>query len=366
MKRLTLCWGISVSLVLLVACSGDPTGSLRNGVEKLNPSPSQMFLQQGKTGTVTVSATDGQGNQVETAFAIKSTGPGISVDRDPTFRPVFVNDSQLAPPATDAMFRYRVTANDLVGSSFTITAEGKDVVIPVNVTAAPGTIPAATVTSTGTPVNTPTVLSIPAPYQFPVDAFARFDAGDALVVGRAADGSTLTVLAPPGTTSAGNVSVVLGYLPSILDSTATATPVTVDPTAPTLAGTGSPTTAPDIAIPPAGGATGFFDAGTFTGADLTGDTSPTGFAQYYKLTIPADGDYTITTNWNNDADIDQFICNDATCAGATLVGTGSSQPESGTLTLTAGTHYLAVVLFAGGTPPPPSGNPAWVSIQLKH
>ena len=122
MTRLILCSGVAVSVALLMSCSGDPTGNLRTGVEKLNPTPSQMFLQQGKTGTVVVSATDGQGNQVETAFAITNVGPGITVERDPTFRPVFVNDSQLAPPATDAMFRFRVTANGLASSSFTVTA----------------------------------------------------------------------------------------------------------------------------------------------------------------------------------------------------------------------------------------------------
>src|SRR2546423_537379 len=149
MKRLILCSGVAVSLGLLVSCSGDPTGTLRSGVEKLNPTPSQMFLQQGKTGTVVVSATDGQGNQIETAFTLKDIGPGITVERDPTFRPVFVNDSQLAPPATDAMFRYRVTANGLVSSSFTVTADGKDVVVPVNVTPDPLLIPMAAVSASG-------------------------------------------------------------------------------------------------------------------------------------------------------------------------------------------------------------------------
>jgi len=102
MKRLILCSAVTTSLIFLAACSGDPTDSLRGGVEKLNPTPSQMFLVQGKTGTVVVSATDGQGNQIETSFELTNTGPGISVERDPTFRPVYVNDTLLGPPERDA------------------------------------------------------------------------------------------------------------------------------------------------------------------------------------------------------------------------------------------------------------------------
>jgi hypothetical protein len=359
MKRLILCSSVAVSLALLAACSGDPTGDLRSGVEKLNPSPSQMFLQQGKTGTVVVTATDGQGNQVETAFAISNVGAGITVERDPTFRPVFVNDSQLAPPATDAMFRYRVTANNLVSTTFTVSAEDKDTTVQVNVTSAPGTIPAATVTSTGTPVNTPTVLAIAAPYQFPAtDAFARFDAGDALVIDRAADGSTLTVLAPPATTSVGNVSVVLGYLPTIPDSTVTATPITVDATVPSMAGTGSPATAPDIAIPAVGGTTAFFDAGTF-GAGVFGAD------RVYKLTLTEAADITATVNWANDADIDVALCSDAACANAPdFTAATGDQPESTTYSLQPGTYYLIVNLFAPGTAP--AGPPSWISIQLNR
>ena len=357
MKRLILCPVVAMSLlVFLTSCSGDPTGDLRGGVEKLNPNPSQVFLQQGKTTKVDVTATDAQGNQIETAFALTSQGPGISVVRDNSFRAVYANDTLLVPPATDAIFRYQVTATDLVASSFTISAEGKDVVVPVNVMTATGAVPAATVTSTGTPVNTPTVLAIPAPYQFPAGATATFDAGAGLVIDRAADGSTLTVLAPPGTTSPGTVTVVLNYLPTIPDSTVTATPVTTDATVPSMAGTGSPATAPDIAVPPVGGTTAFFDAATF-GAGVFGAD------RVYKITLTEAADITATVNWDNDSDIDVALCSDAACANAPdFTAATGDQPESTTYSLQPGTYFLIVNLFAPGT----AGPPAWISIQLQR
>jgi hypothetical protein len=374
MKRLILCSGVAVSLGLLVACSGDPTGSLRSGVEKLNPTPSQMFLQQGKTGTVVVSATDGQGNQVETAFALKDIGPGITVERDPTFRPVFVNDSQLAPPATDAMFRFRVTANGLVSSTFTVTADGKDVVVPVNVTPDPLLIPQAAVSSSGPNPQDTMSLTLPAPYAFQGAASVAFGdtvAGRAIVVGRSADGMTLKLLALPGSTGVGAIKgIFINYLPTVPLRTTTDTlaPVTVSTTVTAIPGTSSAATAPVITMPAAGEQTGFIDTGALAAASCGQNTGAP--CALYKFSLADSTAMQVRLQGANAADLGLYFINaaDGSDADQACDGLGRDDvPEECELTFGAGDYLMAVVSFgpfytpAQGGPDP---NPAWVAVQI--
>jgi hypothetical protein len=58
---------------------------------------------------------------------------------------------------------------------------------------------------------------------------------------------------------------------------------------------------------------------------------------YNAAVVPA-GDYTITTNWPGTSDIDAILCVDAACSDRAFAGTGLTQPEVGTLTLTPGTY----------------------------
>ena len=109
MKRLIVGSLVSVPL-MLTACSGDPTESLRNGIAQLTTSPSELFVQQSRTAKVRVSAIDEQGNQIVTSFDASDVGSGINVSRDLTFQPLFVNDSTLQPPAEAAVFQFNVNA----------------------------------------------------------------------------------------------------------------------------------------------------------------------------------------------------------------------------------------------------------------
>jgi hypothetical protein len=366
MNRLILCSAVATSLIYLAACSGDPTGDLRGGVEKLNPTPSQMFLQQGKTGTVVVSATDGQGNQIETAFSLKDIGAGISVDRDPTFRPVYVNDSLLAPPATDAMFRYRVTANDLVASSFTITADGQDVVVPVNVTPVPAAIPQAAVSAAGPNPQDTISLTLPAPYAFQGSAAVAFDVGNAVVVGRSPDGTVLKVLALPGSTGAGAITgVAISYLPTVplVTSTDTTAPVAVSTTVTAIPGTADPATAPVIALA-AGEQSGFIDTGTL-GAAACGQNSGAPCA-LYKFSLADSTDLHVRLQGEGTADLGLYFINaaDGSDADQACDGLGRAEaPEECDLTFGPGDYLLAVVSF-GPFYPENDPNPAWVAVQL--
>lgn len=367
MKRLILCPVVALSVPFLMSCSGDPTDSLRSGVEKLNPNPSQVFLQQGKTTNVDVTATDGQGNQIETAFAITNVGPGISVERDPTFRPVYVNDTLLAPPATDAIFRFRVTANQLVASNFTITAEGQDVVVPVSVTPDPLLIPQAAVSTSGPNPQDTITLTLPAPYAFQGSASVAFDVGNAVVVGRSPDGSQLKVLALPGSTGAGAISgLFINYLPTVplTSSTDTTTPVAVGTTVTPLAGTNDPATAPVIPLPAAGEQTGFIDTGTL-GAASCGQNSGAPCA-LYKFSLADSTDLHVRLQGSNAADLGLYFLNAADLSDADQAcdDLGRDEvPEECDLTFGGGDYLMAVVSF-GPFYPENDPNPDWVAVQI--
>jgi hypothetical protein len=213
----------------------------------------------------------------------------------------------------------------------------------------------ATLSSAAPAVNTPVVLtSTNAQFTF-VDPAVIGIGGDssAIVTGQTA--STITFLPRPGST--GNVGVgavdVVGFG---LPLSSTAPTITTSATVPSLPGTGATATAPPVPVPAVGGTTGLYDAGSFP-ADLLGQGAS--IDQVYRLNIATAGDYTITVDWDNAADVDLFLCAVADCSDADFFAASADQPETGTLTLTPGTYYLAAELFAGDPP-------AWLSIRIDH
>jgi hypothetical protein len=361
MNRLIVGSLVSVPLFVTMACSGDPTDSLRNGIAQVNASPSQLFVQVGRTSNVDATATDEQGNLISTSFQATSIGGStISVIRDTTFQPIFVNDTQAVAPAEAATFRFKVTANALGVDTVTITSGDVSTRVPVAVTRDPAVAPPfITVASTGPTAADTTTLTLAPPYAFPEDVAVSFDAGDAIVVERSPDGSSLKIFPPPGATTVGTAVVGLSYLPTDTATTTTDVPLTISTSVPSRPGTDDITTAPDIT--PASGSTAFYDGAAFTGTDLSGDCDPTiqcpANAQYYKFTVPAHGDVDLSVNWSNDADIDLVLCNDVTCSVPDFTNATGDQPQGSTYTLTAGTYYIDVVLFDGT-------KPDWISINL--
>src|SRR4051794_32390183 len=71
----------------LWACSGDPTNSFRNGASGLVATPTSVFLTEGETKEVLVSATDDQGNPLPITLEASNVGPGITVVRDENYLP---------------------------------------------------------------------------------------------------------------------------------------------------------------------------------------------------------------------------------------------------------------------------------------
>jgi hypothetical protein len=225
-------------------------------------------------------------------------------------------------------------------------------------------IPAA-FSSTSPAVNQPVTVTAPG-FLFIPGTLVIFGDGVAVpldtatVVAIAADSSSVDFLANPGTTGIPTISgAVLDFLPAVPLTLPATTSVTVSSTVLPIAGTSTPATAPTYVVPAAGGSNILFDAGTFTGADLSADEGIG--AQYYKLVITEAGDYTFTVNWNDvGADVDMELCSDLTCSdGGTFLGEGTTLPETATTTLEPGTYYFDAVLFAGTVP-------GWVSLRVDH
>lgn len=367
MKRLIVGSLVSVPLVVM-ACSGDPTESLRNGIVQVNATPTTAFIQLGRTTNVDVTATDEQGNLISTAFVATGGGSAISVVRDSTFQPIFVNDSQAVVPAEAATMRFKVTAVALGAESFTVTAGDKSVTVPITVTLDPTAVPLATVASTGPSASDPTVLTIPAPYIFPTDVSVAFDAGNAIVVDRAADGSSITIFPPPGATSTGAVLVSLSYLPTDTVTTTTDVPLTISASVPPQPGTDSPATAPDVALPAPGASTAFYDGAAF-GSPVCGVSNDGVPCQLYKITLPADGSFDADLVWSNTTDLGLYVLSaDGTAdtgQSCDALGNGADGGEEAcTITLTAGTYLLAVVNFGPFYGPPPDPAPDWISLKI--
>ena len=144
-----------------------------------------------------VTAVDDQGNAISSAYEATEVGPGITVRRDSTFLPVFVNDSQLSVAAEAPTMRFVVTADNYGATSFKLGTGETTVTIPVQVIAQNVL---AVQASNVTPVlNEVVTLTAPAGVSFSPTTTVTFTGAVAqpadVVV--AADGKSLTFLPPP-------------------------------------------------------------------------------------------------------------------------------------------------------------------------
>jgi hypothetical protein len=376
-----------LAAALVAGCSGDPTEDLRTGISSLTASPSTLNVTLGKNKTTLVTAVDSQGNQITSTFEVTDVGPGITVKRDSSYLPIFVNDSTLSVPPEAPAFQFVVTATGLESSHFTVTSGDKTVTIPVIVAPDPLTVPISTVATAGATSIDTTTITAPAGYIFSPTSTVAFDAGDAATLGVSADGTQLFINAPPGATSKGIVTgVTVPYFPTAIVSDSTDVPVTISATVPARPGTDDISTAPELVAPTVSGArTGLFDGNGFGAANCGGNSGAP--CQLYKLTVPSDVTIDATLTWNNDADMGLYVLDangdDADTGPCDADGRAAGEPEtcggvdglSDPLVFTAGTYYLAVVSFGpfyplpGAVPPDPAAggpdpNPDWVKIDL--
>jgi hypothetical protein len=137
MNRFRSGWVPLFAVLAVVGCSSEPTGDLRDTPPEMQASPSQLFLEVNETKEVIVGAVDGQGNPLDFAYEVTETGTGISVRRDSSFLPIFVDDTTLQAPATGPRFKFQVTGSAYTSTSFTVRAAGTEAVINIPVQVVP-------------------------------------------------------------------------------------------------------------------------------------------------------------------------------------------------------------------------------------
>jgi hypothetical protein len=189
------------SVVLAVAvgflsCSGDPTSDYREPAG-ITATPTTVFIDVGETKPVIASLQDQQGNQIAAPYEISAVGPGISVVQDPTYQNTTAG--VIIPNAV----RFQVTGNAIANSSFTISAGGQSLVIPVRVT--PATVNIAV--SNSTPAFGEAItITAPAGVLFTDSSVVTFAGGpEAQIVAMSPDRTQLTII--PGPNVTGIVSV---------------------------------------------------------------------------------------------------------------------------------------------------------------
>jgi hypothetical protein len=194
-----------LALLVLAGCSSEPTDDLRNGPAEIVANPSQLFLEVGGTKTVVVGAVDAQGNPLQFNYEVTQTGPGITVRRDSTFLPIFVDDSTLQAPPTADRFRFIVEGTGYTASSFTVSAGGLDVVVPVQVVPEQGL--AATFDDDTVDLGQVVTLTAPAGITFADTAFLTIGTDTVTVLSQ--DATTFTFIPPPSVNSPVTVNGVI-------------------------------------------------------------------------------------------------------------------------------------------------------------
>jgi hypothetical protein len=329
MKRSMCGIALLAAATALWSCNGDPTGSIRDSGQKVLTDPTTVFVDQGANKFVTAELVDGQGNQLEVDFTPQNVGAGITVVEDSTFLQTSFGHIQTQQ-------RFIVTGVSGASTSFDLVSGGASATVPVKV------IPASMVLtfSNPTPAANEAITVSAEGFTFLPDAFLAFGADTAVTVSVAEDGSSITILPPPGVTAAPTVNnVEVNFAPGAPLVIPAETELAVGPLTP-LAGTDDPGTAPTIALPAIGETTRFYDAPNFAAS----------IDAFYRITVPAEvGGVTVTLNWNSAADIDLIQC-DLALAVCNFAGATAAKPESATFTLAPGTYSIIAELFAGTAP----------------
>ena len=212
------------ALLVLVGCNSEPTGDLRDGPTELVASPTQLFLELGGVKNVEVGSVDAQGNPIDLNYEVTSTGAGITVRRDSSFLPIFVDDSTLRAPAVGPRFRFIVEGTGYAASSFTVSAGGLDIVVPVQVV--PQTGLGATYDKAAYELGDTITLTAPAGVTFADTANLEIPGNLLIPLIVSQDATTIRFLAPPNVSSPVIVKgVISASAPTIVFAPATDTPL---------------------------------------------------------------------------------------------------------------------------------------------
>ncbi len=205
MNRVTRGTVVLAAALAALSCKGDPTDSLRNGVDKLVANPSAVFLRPDTTKGIIVEALDEQGNRLATDFKIKvNPAAGVALVEDTAYNIVFDVDGNAKRPSPWTRARYEVTATGSQGDySFTISAGGKDLVIPVRIL--PDTASSITLSNAAPALGDTVIATAGVGFKFTPASTASISGASVVTLGISADSTQLSFLPGP---SANNPVVV--------------------------------------------------------------------------------------------------------------------------------------------------------------
>ncbi|HEY7028376.1 MAG TPA: pre-peptidase C-terminal domain-containing protein [Gemmatimonadales bacterium] len=355
-----------------LACHGDPTDSLRNGIDHLTSSPTDVQVNQGDSVAITVQAVDEQGNVVATDFTGTKTDPLIDFQKDNSFIPVYNEQNQLVPPTSPTRARFFVKALGLTSTTVTVSAGGKtrDLAVLTVPTAIGGVYsPAPPLANVGMfdtiSVAPPTGLS--------------FDVNVAPTIAGAPGAPLVTDFTPTnlsfvpagGTSGVLTTQVVFDYAGGTSSALLTDSVIITKPGG-GLA-TGALATAPTIPVPASGANEVLYDAAAFNGsADCTGSEGVP--CRFYKIVLAAPTTMDFAASWFDDpagvgatTDLGVYMVdaggNDLGSFGCDSHG-NDGVTEVCTVALGAGTYYVTVVTFAAFYPAPDDVNPPSFQLQI--
>ena len=194
MNRLVRGSVILAAAVVSWACGGLDTDGI-DATAELVADPSVVYVSNRDSQAVFVEALNSLGQQLEGNFTLSNVGAGISVNLDTTFAP---------RPGVDNLptrVRYFVKASSItsfVNSSFTVTANGESLVVPVRIT--PDTLSSAVLSNASPAIGDTVQLTAPAGIRFtPTTAITTpGDTSRRLAnVGISADSTVLFILPGP-------------------------------------------------------------------------------------------------------------------------------------------------------------------------
>ncbi len=236
MNRLTFGSVVCVLAIGITGCGGDPFADDNAAVDKIVATPARLFVAQGRPEFVVVEVVSPLGGaQAATDFGFTNAGQGITVVRDPDFNVLTTGG------ALDTRARFIVTGNDLVSTSFTVTASDTSLVIPVRVV--PVTLQ-ATFSNTAPALGEVVTITAPSGARFDPTATIVTPGGPAPAnVTIAADGSSISFLPGPNVNGPVQIAgVVVAYLGTLTLNTSQSL---VTPVVTNFVGTFS-TTTPNI------------------------------------------------------------------------------------------------------------------------
>jgi hypothetical protein len=203
------------------------------------------------------------------------------------------------------------------------------------------------------PVGDTVVVTAGAGFLFSDAATATFPGGAVDVTGFAADSTTMSVVLQPDVADVTGPLTVAGVVASAAPQFELTIPTadSVTQSKENFAGTDDPGTAPVITIPSSGNTLTITDGGPFDGGTFAANDS-----RFYTFTLAASTTFDLTMTWTNDRDLGAYFVDGAftaIVASVDALGTGAGgQPETGTVTLDAGTYFLVANLFVPSDPVP--------------